>query len=420
MTAEVLVMNKLAVALAADSAVSTFSKVFHTQEKIFALSHEHPVGIMVYNNVDVIGVPFETVVKAFRKDLAGKKLPKLKDYAEEFINYLASDQKVFTADTRTFAIVRVVHNLTYGAFTELQERYIQNFVNLPADDIKKQKLLEEWIDDMSPDLKSAEKGSPLSPEKAPDGSILALIDEKVNSMAEEFPLIALAKDAIAKHVRDSLEYPEEIEPTDFTGFVFAGFGEDDYFPSYCCFKVILADQGFRCIFEKEDSAISADEGAAIRGFAQTEMVVTFLRGYHTNLLLDINREIRALFGTWKNQLGKTTADKAAKKSLIGMQEDVLKTIRSAAKTYSDDNHVNPLLNAIEMMPKPDLANLAESLIDISSMKRKSADRMETVGGPTDVALITKGDGLVWTRRKHYFDLDLNPGFPMKYKETRTS
>lgn len=32
---------------------------------------------------------------------------------------------------------------------------------------------------------------------------------------------------------------------------------------------------------------------------------------------------------------------------------------------------------------------------------------ETVGGPIDVVVISKGDGLVWIKRKHYFLPELN-------------
>jgi hypothetical protein len=66
-------MNPNGVALAADSAV-TFGdpttesvKVFNTANKIFALSKQHPVGIMVYGDADFMGVPWETLVKLFRR-----------------------------------------------------------------------------------------------------------------------------------------------------------------------------------------------------------------------------------------------------------------------------------------------------------------------------------------------------------------
>ena len=39
---------------------------------------------------------------------------------------------------------------------------------------------------------------------------------------------------------------------------------------------------------------------------------------------------------------------------------------------------------------------------------------ETVGGPIDVAVISKGDGFVWIKRKHYFKPELNPHFIKNY------
>jgi len=39
---------------------------------------------------------------------------------------------------------------------------------------------------------------------------------------------------------------------------------------------------------------------------------------------------------------------------------------------------------------------------------------ESVGGPVDVAVISKGDGFVWIKRKYYFDSDINKHFFDKY------
>ena len=39
---------------------------------------------------------------------------------------------------------------------------------------------------------------------------------------------------------------------------------------------------------------------------------------------------------------------------------------------------------------------------------------ETVGGPIDVAVISKGDGFIWIERKHYFRPELNPHFFSNY------
>ncbi|WP_414521410.1 hypothetical protein, partial [Umezakia ovalisporum] len=65
---------------------------------------------------------------------------------------------------------------------------------------------------------------------------------------------------------------------------------------------------------------------------------------------------------------------------------------------------------VRSMPKQELATLAESLIEITSLKRKVTRERETVGGEVDVAVISKSEGLVWVRRKHYFPPELNARF----------
>ena len=77
MTCEVAVMNKRGVALAADSAVTLGDgeKVYLTAEKLFPVSSPNgagasivPVGIMTYGAADIMGVPWETVVKRVGSD----------------------------------------------------------------------------------------------------------------------------------------------------------------------------------------------------------------------------------------------------------------------------------------------------------------------------------------------------------------
>ena len=62
---------------------------------------------------------------------------------------------------------------------------------------------------------------------------------------------------------------------------------------------------------------------------------------------------------------------------------------------------------IQFMPKPELARMAEALVELTSMKRKVSAGLETVGGPVDVAVISRSEGFVWVKRKHYFPPQLN-------------
>ena len=78
MTAEVAVMNRQAIALAADSAV-TFreekeQKIFTSASKIFTLSKYQPVGVMIYGSASLMGVPWETIIKIYRDRLGPKDI----------------------------------------------------------------------------------------------------------------------------------------------------------------------------------------------------------------------------------------------------------------------------------------------------------------------------------------------------------
>jgi len=89
-------------------------------------------------------------------------------------------------------------------------------------------------------------------------------------------------------------------------------------------------------------------------------------------------------------------------------------LSKAIKKYQQDKLCYPVLQTVQFLPKDELAELAESLVSLTSLKRKVTNTLETVGGPTDVAVISKGDGLVWVKRKHYFSSELNPQFIARY------
>ena len=62
------------------------------------------------------------------------------------------------------------------------------------------------------------------------------------------------------------------------------------------------------------------------------------------------------------------------------------------------------------MPKEELGGMAEAMVNLTSLKRRVSLDQETVGGPVDIAIISKGDGFIWIKRKHYFDTALNPSY----------
>jgi hypothetical protein len=60
------------------------------------------------------------------------------------------------------------------------------------------------------------------------------------------------------------------------------------------------------------------------------------------------------------------------------------------------------------MPVQDAIALADFLVDVTKRYVRFLPGADTVGGDTDVCVVTKHEGFKWVRRKHYFDRVLNP------------
>jgi hypothetical protein len=107
-----------------------------------------------------------------------------------------------------------------------------------------------------------------------------------------------------------------------------------------------------------------------------------------------------------------------KGKLNAISKEILDDYSKRLEDHRKGKYVNPILDVVSMLPKDELAAMAESLVNLTSFKRKVTKERETVGGPIDVAVISKGDGFVWIKRKHYFKAELNPQFFANYyKET---
>jgi hypothetical protein len=62
----------------------------------------------------------------------------------------------------------------------------------------------------------------------------------------------------------------------------------------------------------------------------------------------------------------------------------------------------------DAMPFKDAVDLAHFLVDTTIKMTRFLPGPATVGGPIEIAGITKHEGFKWVSRKHYFNTDLNP------------
>lgn len=62
----------------------------------------------------------------------------------------------------------------------------------------------------------------------------------------------------------------------------------------------------------------------------------------------------------------------------------------------------------DAMPIKDAIDVAEFLVELTSKYSRYTPGAATVGGPVEIAAITKHEGFKWVKRKYYFTQDLNP------------
>jgi hypothetical protein len=96
-TCEVAVMNKHGIALAADSAVTLGAgeKIYHGADKLFQLSPLASIGVLTYGNADLMGVPWEIVIKSYGRQLADRRFDRVEEYASDFLLYIELNNAFF-------------------------------------------------------------------------------------------------------------------------------------------------------------------------------------------------------------------------------------------------------------------------------------------------------------------------------------
>lgn len=200
-----------------------------------------------------------------------------------------------------------------------------------------------------------------------------------------------------------------------TEIIFWGYGEEDLFPSYYSFVISAAFDGRIKYTNKSGYAVSNKDNACVEPFAQTDVANTVIRGIDDELRKKFYESYKASITVLRNeiisQLDSAGAPEVLKKALLNIDlENYTNLYAQGMDQFIQENYIAKLVNTVSYLSKEDLADMAESLVRMTYLKRRITSEEESVGGPVDVAVITKGDGFVWLKRKHYFSAELNPHY----------
>lgn len=422
MTSEVVVMNRQCVALASDSAatieIDGRAKLFQA-DKLFMLSKRHPVGIMTYHNSSLLQVPWETIIKMYRAHLGdGEKLT-LKDYTAHFLEYLASNDRLFPIEEQHREYQRMVDCFFFDLSTRIRNRvldellYTEDGTTVTQDQIAKTMILEElsrW-DKMaaSPTLV---KGTGEKYASQHSGEINGMIQDRFAEWhVDADTQTALRKLSVLIVDKDDLVF----EAT--SGVVIAGYGGAEHYPSMQQIELGGIYDGklkYKSIAEQQ---ITSQKQSFVRAFAEYDMVETFMNGVHPKFYKKVAKNLTELvLGAAEfivnniPEMEEEKRDAYRKKTIDSVLQSLIKPVIAELRQFRE-THRGSLENAIAFMPKSEVAHVATSLVNLNAFqKRMATHEAETVGGPIDVAVISKGDGFVWIARKHYFPAELNPHF----------
>jgi len=421
-------MNREAVALAADSAVSlmagpgeTPQKIFTSADKIFELTRDHSACIMIYNNAAFMGIPWQTLITIYRSSLPDSPFDTLEEYSRHFIDFLTKEEGLIPEAVQQRFFVDGV----YRTFLFIRYLIQQNASAVLAE---KGQVSEEEILGISAavigDISGKLNAAPYSPtmDEAYATELAEAYGEWiVKAITQVFERIPLTPDlvqnlstmAVLFYVK-SLEGFEPIE-RDFSGVVIAGFGRRDLFPAMQAFLVEGVIKKRLKHLEVERNQVGFESGAVIIPFAQREMVDIFMSGLDPRFMGGFLSGLAKTFEEYPELIidsieKLTDEEKGALKEKFGeTSREIVLQIQNQLSSYQAFNST-PIVNVVAALPRSDLAAMAESLVNLTSLKRRVSLQAETVGGPVDVAVISRSDGFIWIKRKEYFRPELNPGY----------
>jgi hypothetical protein len=425
MTSEVVVMNRLGVALASDSTATVYSgrrpKFFHA-DKLFMLSHRHPVGVMVYNNSSLLGVPWETILKMFRSRLGSKEFDTLEGYSTELLGYLNNNVHLFPETEQVKFYLRLVDTLYSGLRSGIA-RKILDLVPESGEDatVVARQATREIVLGSQNEWRSRKDATCFDTKAATQWA--AHQSGEINKLIAKHFENADAEVAHALHdLATLIVAKDQILPESLSGLVIAGFGGSEYFPVMQAFELGEIFGGKLKYQHKATEKVGSDNPSVVKPFAQVDMVQTFLNGVSPSFEYKLTRELLRLGLGLPDAvidelegISKKRKEQFKEKIRPIISRDVMMPFIRRLAEFRNARHLQPVRQAIAFLPKNELAHVASSLVNLNSFqKRMSISEDETVGGPIDVAVISKGDGFVWIERKHYFKPELNHHFFRNY------
>ena len=407
MSAEVVLMNKNGIAIATDSAVTIGdkTKIYNTADKMFMLSKYAPVGILIYNNSSLMGIQLELIIKQYREKIGDKKFSKLEEYVEDFIKFCILFTNRYSGKKMEVKLIK-----------EQILNKCDNWIGIALDQAMEEANKREIKNDKElMDILEAKIQTNLSkikiPEKTKNND--EIIDEICYNEIEKIVKVIIdsygvrisekTKNELIKKIDSIIRYKQYWDTTGFTGMAITGYGEDEIFPSCIQIETLGIINNKMIEIKKIRLDITHENNSQIIPLAQTDVMNEFFLGVNSEL---------------DNEYMKEFDKKIKKQSEENIKNEIikLKTIIQNRREEIVFNRFENINKSLSFLPREEMIYMAEGMVNLTSFKRRLVldSYSETVGGPIDIAYISKGDGFVWIKRKKYFEKEMNYVFTKNY------
>lgn len=283
MTAEIAILNRSAVALAADSAVTIGSergqKIFNTVNKLFTLSKYQPVGVMIYGSAQVMGVPWETAIKAYRKRLGGRCFPHLENYADDFLSFLNGNRQLFPPDDQQQYFKALVSAFYHRVDEDIRDRVKKQIEKAGGIAMAQtRRIVQTEITKHFDELKALPKLPRFTERFA--YRLVQKFSRLLKKLREQFfqQLPLSAADRMKLRTMSGWIFIKNNPRVQGSGLVVAGFGDKDIYPRLSEHMVDGVIENKLIHRPQRHVRIGVDTDASIIPFAQSEVVRSFIDG----------------------------------------------------------------------------------------------------------------------------------------------
>lgn len=394
MSVGVCVINRNGIALAADSA-GTFNgneMFYNSMNKVFSLSKHNVVGAIIYGNLSIYNVSVEQIIKEFSLYMDSNT------EINDFFEILPLFQEFIKINNTYYKFDKAEIGYCQDWIKRLSVEWgnkIKNIIDSPNFETEANKVISELGNIVTSSIKI--DGYDIS--KYINSQYIEFYDKIINIVVPEIKNHIDIKNQLWDYIClfFNLSLKDEIKSR--TGLFFSGYGKNDAFPKYIeieLYTVINGQAKFRIsnIFEEENNQ------GQIKPLAQDDVILTFCRGISNTFINYIPQKVGELISQKIDDLPNSFSNDQKndlRETLLNCKSE----LADAISAQIQNNNVNPIFKSVDLLPLSEMAFLAENLVNITSLKRLySLDgRQQTVGGPTDVAIISKGDGFVWVKNK---------------------